>query len=94
MKAWIAIEFRDVCVQMPHSDSGYSPFDLVYGFRVRTLLDAQYHGLYEVESEKLNVYEWVTRMAERLECVRDSAALRVAKSKGESYAVCELWDKV
>ncbi len=26
--------------QMPHSDSGFSPFDLVYGFRVRTPLEA------------------------------------------------------
>ncbi len=67
--------------QMPHADSGYSPFDLVYGFRVRTPLDALYHGLYEVESDKLNVCEWVMRMAERLENVRDSAALRTAKRK-------------
>ncbi len=67
--------------QMPHADSEYSPFDMVYGFRVRTPLDALYHGLYEVEAEKLNVCEWVTRMAERLENVRDSAALGVAKGK-------------
>ena len=67
--------------QMPHADSGYSPFDMVYGFRVRTPLDALYHGLYEVEAERLNVCEWVTRMAERLENVRDSAALRMAKGK-------------
>ncbi len=67
--------------QMPHADSGYSPFDMVYGFRVRTPLDALYHGLYEVEAEKLNVCEWVTRMAERLENVKDSAALKMAKGK-------------
>ncbi len=67
--------------QMPHADSGYSPFDLVYGFRVRTPLDALYHGLYEAEIDKLNVCDWVMRMAERLERVRDSAALRVSKSR-------------
>ncbi len=67
--------------QMPHADSGFSPFDMVYGFRVRTPLDALYHGLYEVEAEKLNVCEWVTKMAERLENVRDSAALGMAKGK-------------
>ncbi len=67
--------------QMPHADSGYSPFDLVYGFRVRTPLDALYHGLYEVDSGKLDVCEWVMRMSERLESIRDSAALRVARSK-------------
>ncbi len=67
--------------QLCFADSGYSPFDMVYGFRVRTPLDALYHGLYEVEAERLNVCEWVTRMAERLENVRDSAALGVAKGK-------------
>ncbi len=67
--------------QMPHADSGYSPFDLVFGFRVRTPLDALYHGLYETEVEKLNVCEWVMRMAERLERVRDSAALKVSKCR-------------
>ncbi len=37
--------------QMPHSDSGFSPSDLVYGFRVGTPLDTLYHGLFEVERE-------------------------------------------
>ncbi len=67
--------------QMPHRDSGYSPFDLVYGFRVRTPLDALYHGLYETDSKKLNVCEWVLRMSERLESLRDSAALGMAKGR-------------
>ncbi len=42
--------------QMPHADSGYSPFDLVFGFRVRTPtpLDALYHGLFEVECKDLS----------------------------------------
>ncbi len=65
--------------QMPHADSGYSPFDLVYWFRVRTPLDALYHGLFEAEESNLNVCEWVSKMAERLESVRDSAALGMAK---------------
>ncbi len=66
---------------MPHSDSGFSPFDLVYGFRVRTPLDALYHGLFEVDSEKLNVCEWVSNMAERLELMRDCAAVKMMKGK-------------
>ncbi len=67
--------------QMPHADSGFSPFDLVYGYRVRTPLDALYHGLYEVESEKLNVCEWVRCMAERLERMRECAAVKMMKGK-------------
>ncbi len=67
--------------EMPHKDSGFSPFDLVYGFRVRTPLDALYHGLYECDSSKLSVNDWVLRMSERLEAMRDSAALGMAKGK-------------
>ncbi len=67
--------------QMPHSDSGFSPFDLVYGFHVRTPLDALYHGLYESESDKLGVCEWVMTVAERLERMRDNAALRSVKGR-------------
>ncbi len=67
--------------QMPHADSGFSPFDLVFGYRVRTPLDALYHGLYEVDSQKLNVCEWVRCMAERLERMRECAAVKMVKSK-------------
>ncbi len=67
--------------EMPHKDSGYSPFDLVYGFRVRTPLDALYHGLYECETSELSVCDWVLRMSERLEAMRDCAALGLAKGK-------------
>ncbi len=67
--------------QMPHADSGFSPFDLVYGFRVRTPLDALYSGLFEVESKELNVCEWVRGMAEKLELMRDCAELKMAKGK-------------
>ncbi len=72
--------------QMPHADSGFSPFDLVYGFRVRTPLDALYHGLYEVENEKLSVCEWVIIAAERLERMRDCAALKSAKGRESRMA--------
>ncbi len=67
--------------QMPHADSGFSPFDLVFGYRVRTPLDALYHGLYEVDSEQFNVCEWVRCMAERLERMRECAAVKMAKGK-------------
>ncbi len=67
--------------QMPHADSGMSPFDLVFGFRVRTPLDALYHGLFEVEGAKLNVCEWVLCMAERLELMRECAAVKMLKER-------------
>ncbi len=67
--------------QMPHSDSGFSPFDLVFGFRVRTPLDALYHGIYEVEGKEMNVCDWVAGLIERLERMRDCAALKMCKGK-------------
>ncbi len=33
--------------QMPGSETGYSPFDLMYGYRVRTPLNTLYHGIFE-----------------------------------------------
>ncbi len=73
--------------QMPHADSGFSPFDLVYGFRVRTPMEALYHGLYEMECGKLDVCEWVNNMAERLELMRDCAELKMAKGKESRLAL-------
>ncbi len=67
--------------QMPQADSDFSPFDLVYGFRVRTPLDALYSGLFEIESRELDVCGWVREMAEKLELMRDCAELKMAKNK-------------
>ena len=66
---------------MPHADSGFSPFDLVYGFKVRTPLEALYYGLYEADYDKLDVFEWVRNMAERLELMRDCAEVKMLKGK-------------
>ncbi len=67
--------------QMPHSDSEFSPFDVVFGFRVRTPLDALYHGIYEMEGKERNVCDWVVGLMDRLERMRDCAALGLSKSK-------------
>jgi len=66
---------------MPHSDSLFSQFDFVFVLRVRTPLDSLYYGLYEVDRKELGVFDWVKEMAERLEMMRDCAALKMAKCK-------------
>ncbi len=80
---WVSQVFYALFVlrQMPHVDSGFSPFQLVYGFKVRMPLDAMYHGIFEAEESKLNVCEWTRCMAEKLELMRDCAALRLAVAK-------------
>ncbi len=67
--------------QMPHADSGFSPFDVVFGFRVRTPLDALYHGIFEVEGKERNVCDWVSGLMDRLERMRDCAALGMTKGR-------------
>ncbi len=80
--------------QMPHSDSGFSPFDLVFGFRVRTPLDALYHGIYETEGKERNVCEWVAGLMDRLERMRDCAALKMCKGKEGRLRYCNKGSKL
>ncbi len=70
--------------QMPNSDSGFSPFDLVFGFKVRTPIDALYYGIVENENCNLNVTEWTLSLAEKLE--NHTAALKAAISKERRIA--------
>ncbi len=90
-KDWVA--FVPLCLfvlrQMPHADTGLSPFDLIYGFKVRTPLDVLYSCLSEnhLNGSGTSYCDWVSQLAERLDMVRDQAALKeaVAKAGRMSY---------
>ncbi len=69
--------------QLPHSDSSFSPFELVYGRSVLTPLDALYHGFVESPVVNLNVTEWVEVLCDRLSLVRDAAMANVSKNKAK-----------
>ncbi len=68
---------------LPLEGHGFTPFDLVHGFRQRTPLEAVYHNLVEQQGEQqqqqLLVSEWVDRMASTMEAMRETAALGAAK---------------
>ena len=67
---------------MPHANSGHSPFDLMYGFRVRTPLDVLYFCLLEGGKDGVGYCsEWVLKLAEKLDLVRDQAALNTAVAR-------------
>ncbi len=66
--------------QMPNSDSGLSPFELIYGENSRTPLEALYFGLNEFDGENLRVRKWVESLAERLQLTREAAALAAAQT--------------
>ncbi len=67
--------------QIPHADSGFSPFQLVYGHQVRTPLDILYHNWYETRENTLNACEWVNKVADRLSFIRDIAMLKLTKCR-------------
>ena len=62
----------------PNRDSGFSPFELVYGRHVRTPLDILHQGWAQKEFEQLDTDEWAQWLVERLECWHD-----VARERGE-----------
>ena len=50
----------------PNRDSSFSPFQLVYGHRVRTPLDILHQGWAELEFEELETGEWSDWLVDRL----------------------------
>ncbi len=79
--------------QMPNSDSGLSPFDLVFGFRVRTPLDALYFAIVENNHKALNVTDWALTLSQNLQNLRDTAALRSAIAKTKRFALADKTSK-
>ncbi len=61
--------------QMPNSEHGSSPFELIYGSRSRTPLEALYFGLNEFNGRNLKTGAWVNDLADKLQLIRDKAAL-------------------
>ncbi len=75
--------------QMPNSDSGLSLFDLVFGFRVRTPLDALYFTTVEYNHKALNVTDWALTLSQNLQNLRDTAVLRSAIAKTKRFALAD-----
>ena len=55
----------------PNRDTQFSPFELVYGRKVRTPLDIVHQGWAELEFEQLDVEEWAQWLVEKLEVWHD-----------------------
>ena len=67
----------------PNKDTGFSPYQLVYGHRVRTPLDVLHQGWVEMEFEELETEEWSDWLVERLEVWHDLVRERGKKASGE-----------
>ena len=56
---------------MPHRDTGFSPFEIVYGRQLHTPLELLYDSWLESDSESVNVGQWMDRFDEKVTTVRD-----------------------
>ena len=77
--------------QSSNRDTGISPYEMVYGFNVRTLLDALYHCWVEEKEVNLNASEWEDVVQERLDLVRDVASRRMKEAvvqRKKAYDKC------
>ena len=74
----------------PNRDTHFSPFQLVYGHRVRTPLDILHQGWAELSFQELDTAEWSSWLADRLEVWHD-----ILRERGEdaSYKRKEYFDK-
>ena len=78
----------------PNRDTGFSPFELVYGKRVRTPLDVFHQGWTQEEFEGLDCSEWANWLVTKLDCwheVMRERGAEASKSRKEYFdrkAVC------
>jgi len=64
--------------QLPLSNHGISSFELVFGFKSKTPLEAMYYNIMECDWEKLWASAWVEQLAERLQLILKTATLGTA----------------
>ena len=79
---WVGqIPFALFALRAAHNrDTQYSPYELVYGRRVRTPLDIVHQGWVEKEFEELDVDEWVEWLKDRLEVTHEVMRDRAQKA--------------
>ena len=65
----------------PHSNTGLSPFELIYGKNVRGPLEILRENWENQEKEQFNVSTWIEELHERLQTIRDVAAQREVEAK-------------
>ena len=71
------------CRCAPNTDSGFSPFEIIFGRHIRGPLELL-KDVWETEEKRtMNVCDWVAELQDRLEVVRDVLRdkMKVAKEK-------------
>ena len=73
--------------QSPNRTTGFSPYELLYGYNVRAPLELVYEGWRGCVGVGLNVVDWISELGERLEALREVAARNglLESEKRKSY---------
>ena len=67
----------------PNRDSSFSPYQLVYGHRVRTPLDILHQGWADLSFEELDTEEWSSWLVDRLEVWHSTQRERMIEAGGK-----------
>ena len=67
----------------PNRDSSFSPYQLVYGHRVRTPLDILHQGWADLSFEELDTEEWSSWLVDRLEVWHSTQRERMLEAGGK-----------
>ena len=65
----------------PHSNTGFSPFEVVYGRGLRSPLEVLKEGWAGGEMEQRNVIDWINELGKHLEGMREVVAGREEKAR-------------
>ena len=65
----------------PHSNTGYSPFEVIYGKNMRGPLEVIKDSWECTEKNEFNMCEWMEKLQERLEVVRECVRQKEVEAK-------------
>lgn len=66
---------------MPHEDSGYTPFELVFGRCMQLPLSLLFHSLLEESESVVNLTEWMKEFEKRVEVVGSDMVSKMNRNK-------------
>ena len=71
---------------IPCCSTGFSPAEIVYGKNTRNFLDVVFEGWTDPSHSKVDIASWVLQLSEKLEILRDTAALNNYKAREKQNA--------
>lgn len=69
------------CRAAPHANTGYSPFELLFGMQLRGPLDVVHEGWLSGDLLQSSAIEWINKLKEKLALVWEVAAVKEANTK-------------